>query len=91
VAPFTRVVGIARAAPFFAAYSATSVVIRLFGRRNTRRARVRIASSMPGFLAYGRALLSLSSLPVAEGGYATLVLVGAASAAGSGTARCSRC
>ena len=33
VAPFTRQLGLDRAGPFFAAYAATSIVIRLFGRR----------------------------------------------------------
>src|SRR5262249_25184056 len=33
VAPYTRDVGLERSGSFFAAYSATSVVIRLFGRR----------------------------------------------------------
>jgi MFS family permease len=74
VAPFTRVVGIARAAPFFAAYSATSIVIRLFGRRTLDLLGPhRVA--LPAFLAYGAALVGLSALPHAEGEMATLVLV----------------
>jgi predicted MFS family arabinose efflux permease len=74
VAPFTRVVGIARAAPFFAAYSATSIVIRLFGRRTLDLLGPhRVA--LPGFLAYGAGLVGLSALPHVEGGGATLVLV----------------
>lgn len=75
VAPFTRVVGLARAAPFFAAYSATSVLIRLFGRR-TLDVLGPHRVSVPGFLAYGTALVGLSALPSAHrDGYATLVLV----------------
>jgi predicted MFS family arabinose efflux permease len=74
VAPFTRVVGLARAAPFFAAYSATSVVIRLFGRR-TLDLMGPHRVSVPAFLAYGAALVGLSALPHAEGEMATLVLV----------------
>jgi predicted MFS family arabinose efflux permease len=74
VAPFTRVVGIARAAPFFAAYSATSVVIRLFGRR-TLDLMGPHRVSVPAFLAYGAALVGLSALPHAHGDMATLVLV----------------
>jgi MFS family permease len=75
VAPFTRVVGLARAAPFFAAYSATSVLIRLFGRR-TLDVLGPHRVSVPGFLAYGTALMGLSALPSAHrDGYATLVLV----------------
>jgi MFS family permease len=74
VAPFTRVVGIARAAPFFAAYSATSIVIRLFGRRTLDLLGPhRVA--LPGFLAYGAGLVGLSALPHVEGAGATLVLV----------------
>jgi len=74
VAPFTRVVGIARAAPFFGAYSVPSVVIRLFGRR-TLDVLGPHRVSVPGFLAYGSALVGLSALPLAHGDTATLVLV----------------
>lgn len=74
VAPFTRVVGLAWVGPFFAAYSATSVMIRLFGRR-TLDVLGPHRVSVPGFVAYAAALLGLSLLPVAEGGLATLVLV----------------
>ena len=74
VAPFTRVVGLTRVGPFFAAYSATSVVLRLFGRR-TLDVLGPHRVSVPAFIAYAAALLGLSLLPVAEGGLATLVLV----------------
>jgi MFS family permease len=74
VAPFTRVVGLTRAAPFFASYSATSVVVRLFGRRTLDRLGAHRVS-VPGFVAYGAALAGLATLPHAEGGLATLVLV----------------
>jgi predicted MFS family arabinose efflux permease len=74
VAPFTRVVGVARAGPFFAAYSGTSVVIRLFGRRTLDVLGAhRVAA--PGFVAYAAALAGLALLPSAEGRLATLVLV----------------
>ena len=75
VAPFTRVVGLARAGPFFAAYSGTSVVIRLFGRR-TLDVLGSHRVSAPGFVVYGAALVGLAVLPAAAGGgLATLVLV----------------
>jgi predicted MFS family arabinose efflux permease len=79
-APFVHDLGIARAGPFFIAYSATSVVIRLFGRRTLDLwgpHRV----SIPAFVIFGAGLLGLACLP-APG---LLVLSGVACGVGHGT------
>lgn len=86
IAPYTRTVGLARAWPFFAAYSATSVVIRLFGRR-TLDAWGAHAVSGPGFVVFAAGLMGLTALPATIGANATLLLVvcGMACGAGHGT------
>ena len=80
VAPFTRDVGIARTAPFFLAYSATSVVIRLFGRRSLDGWGPHRVST-PAFVVFGVGLLGLVLLP-APG---VLVASGVACGIGHGT------
>jgi MFS family permease len=80
VAPFTRDVGLARSGSFFAAYSATSVVIRLFGRRALDAMGPHLIS-YPAFAVFGFGLAALALLP-APG---VLVLSGIACGAGHGT------
>lgn len=80
VAPFTRDVGLARSGPFFAAYAATSVVIRLFGRRALDVLGPHLVS-YPAFAFFGLGLAGLALLP-APG---VLVLSGIACGAGHGT------
>ncbi len=80
VAPFTRVLGMTRAAPFFTAYAATSVVIRVFGRRildvvGPRRV------SIPAFAIFALGLGALGFLP-RDG---VLIACGIACGAGHGT------
>jgi MFS family permease len=80
VAPFTRVLGMERAAPFFTAYAATSVVIRVFGRRildvlGPHRV------SIPAFAFFALGLGALGFLP-RDG---VLVACGMACGAGHGT------
>ena len=80
VAPFTRDVGLARSGSFFVAYSATSVVIRLFGRRVLDVLGPHLIS-YPAFAIFGFGLAALALLP-APG---ILVLSGIACGAGHGT------
>ena len=80
VAPYTRDVGLARSGSFFAAYSATSVVIRLFGRRVLDVLGPHLVS-YPAFAIFGFGLAALALLP-APG---ILVLSGIACGAGHGT------
>jgi MFS family permease len=80
VAPYTRDVGLARSGSFFAAYSATSVVIRLFGRRALDALGPHLIS-YPAFTIFGFGLAALALLP-APG---VLVLSGIACGAGHGT------
>jgi MFS family permease len=80
VAPYTRDVGLARSGSFFAAYSATSVVIRLFGRRALDAMGPHLVS-YPAFAVFGFGLAALALLP-APG---VLVLSGIACGAGHGT------
>ena len=84
VAPFTRDVGLERAGPFFAAYAAASVVVRLFGRRALDVLGPHLVS-YPAFTVFGLGLGGLAFLP------APGVLVRRASPAAWATARCSRC
>jgi MFS family permease len=80
VAPFVHGLGLARAGPFFAAYSATSVVVRFFGRRaldDVGPHRV----SVPAFAVFAVGLFALAFVP-APG---LLVLCGIACGAGHGT------
>jgi MFS family permease len=83
VAPYTRVAGLARAWPFFAAYSATSVLIRLFGRRALDVLGAHRVSG-PGFLVYGAGLGALALLPALEGAQATWLLLVSGMACGMG-------
>jgi MFS family permease len=80
VAPYTRDVGLARSGSFFVAYSATSVVIRLFGRRVLDVLGPHLIS-YPAFAIFGFGLAALALLP-APG---ILVLSGIACGAGHGT------
>src|SRR5262245_1248464 len=80
VAPFSRDVGLERAGPFFAAYAAMSVAIRLFGRRALDLLGAHLVS-YPAFAIFGIGLASLSLLP-APG---VLILCGLACGAGHGT------
>jgi MFS family permease len=73
VAPFGRGLGLARVGPFFAAYSATSVVIRLVGRRTLDVLGPHRVSG-PGFVAYAVGVIGLALLPT-FGTLATLALV----------------
>lgn len=80
VAPYTRDLGMARSGSFFGAYAATSVVIRLFGRRildvlGPHRV------SVPAFAVFAIGLGGLAFLP-APG---LLILCGIACGAGHGT------
>jgi MFS family permease len=83
VAPYTRTVGLARAWPFFAAYSATSVVIRLFGRRALDVLGAHRVSG-PGFLVYAAGLAALALLPGLEGAASTGLLFACGMACGAG-------
>jgi len=80
VAPYTRDLGIERAAPFFGAYAATTILLRLFGRRlPDRLGPERIA--VPAFAVFALGLAALTLLP-APG---VLVVAGIACGAGHGT------
>lgn len=80
VAPFTRDLGLVRAAPFFAAYASTTIVLRIFGRRLLGRLDAhRVA--VPAFGVFALGLGALTFLP-APG---LLVLAGVACGAGHGT------
>jgi MFS family permease len=80
VAPFTRDVGLTRSGPFFAAYAAMSVTIRLFGRRALDVLGAHLVS-YPAFAFFGLGLAGLALLP-APG---VLILSGLACGAGHGT------
>ena len=80
VAPFTRDLGVAHAAPFFAAYASTTIVLRVFGRRLPDRLGAgRIA--VPAFGAFALGLVTLCLLPMRG----ILVLAGIACGAGHGS------
>lgn len=80
VAPFTRDLGIARAAPFFAAYASTTIGLRILGRRLLGRAGThRIA--VPAFAVFAAGLALLALLP-APG---VMLLAGIACGAGHGS------
>ena len=86
VAPYVHERGLAQAGPFFAAYSATSVVIRLFGRRTLDvLGPHRVA--VPGFVVFAAGLAGLAGLPYVASGLTTslLVLSGMACGAGHGS------
>lgn len=80
VAPFTRDLGIARAAPFFAAYASTTIALRIFGRRMLDRFGTRRVV-VPAFAVFACGLGALTALPAAG----VLVLAGVACGAGHGT------
>lgn len=80
VAPFARDVGLARAAPFFAAHAATSIAVRLVGSRVLDRLGAhRVAIPMFVVLAGGLGALALLPAP------GLLVLGGACCGAAHGT------
>jgi len=80
VAPFTRDLGLARAAPFFTAYAATTIVLRILGRRLLDRLDAqRIA--VPAFAIFALGLGILCLLPVRG----SMVLAGMACGAGHGS------
>jgi len=80
VAPFTRDLGLARAAPFFAAYATTSIVLRLVGRRLLDRLGPhRVAIPAFAFIGAGLGLLCLLPRP------GVLVLAGVVCGAGHGS------
>ena len=80
VAPFTRDLHIARAAPFFAAYAATTIGLRIFGRRLPDRVGAHpIAVPAFGIFALGLAALCLLPRP------GVLVAAGMACGAGHGS------
>jgi len=80
VAPFTRDLGLARAAPFFGTYATTSIVLRLIGRRLLDRLGPhRVA--IPAFACIGAGLGFLCLLPRPG----ILVLAGIVCGAGHGS------
>jgi MFS family permease len=80
VAPFTRELGIARAAPFFIAYAATTVTLRILGRRVLGRMGThRVAIPAFAVFAVGLAGICLFPLP------GSMVLAGMACGAGHGS------
>jgi len=80
IAPYTRDLGLARAAPFYAAYSGTSIVLRLVGRRlPDRLGPHRVA--IPAFASIGTGMGLLCLLPRPG----ILVLAGIVCGAGHGS------
>lgn len=80
VAPFTRAVGLERAGPFFAAYAAASVAVRLFGRRALDVLGPHLVS-YPAFAVFALGMAGLTFVP-APG---LLVATGIACGIGHGT------
>jgi MFS family permease len=80
IAPFTRDLGIARAAPFFAAYAGTTIALRLFGRRLPDRLGFHPVA-VPSFAVFAAGLAALCLMP-ARG---ILVAAGVACGAGHGS------
>jgi len=80
VAPYTRDLGIARAAPFFAAYATMTIVVRLIGRRLPDRVGPH-AFAIPFFAVFAAGLAMLMLLPLPG----VLVAAGIACGAGHGT------
>ncbi len=80
VAPFTRDLGIARAAPFFAAYASTTIVLRIFGRRLPDRVGAH-PIVVPSFAVFALGLAALCLLPQPG----MLVVAGVACGAGHGS------
>jgi predicted MFS family arabinose efflux permease len=83
VAPFTRELGIERVGPFFVTYSATSVGIRLVGRRVLDVLGPHRVSG-PAFVAYAAGVLGLAMLPTLAGTSSTLALMGSGGLCGLG-------
>jgi MFS family permease len=80
VAPYVQDLGMPRAAPFFAAYATTTIVLRIFGRRLPDRVGPhRVAIPSFAIFAVGLALLCVLPAPGA------LVLAGVACGAGHGS------
>jgi MFS family permease len=80
VAPFARDLGIERAAPFFASYATTTIVLRIFGRRLPDRLGHH-PIALPAFAIFALGLATLCFLPLPG----TLVLAGIACGAGHGS------
>jgi predicted MFS family arabinose efflux permease len=80
VAPYTRALGIERAAPFYAAYASTTILVRVFGRRLPDRVGAH-PIVLPSFatFALGLGLLCLSPSPE------LLIVAGMACGAGHGS------
>jgi MFS family permease len=80
VAPFTRALGLDRAAPFFIAYAATTVTLRVFGRRILGRMGThRVA--IPAFAVFAVGLAGICFFPLPG----SMVLAGMACGAGHGS------
>ena len=80
VAPYTRALGLERAAPFFIAYAATTVLLRIFGRRVLGRMGThRVAIPAFAVFAVGLAGITLFPLP------GSMLLAGMACGAGHGS------
>jgi len=80
IALFTQELGIARAAPFFAAYASTTIALRVFARRVLDRLGPHRAA-IPAFAVFAAGLATLTLLP----GRGVLVVAGIACGAGHGT------
>jgi len=80
VAPYTRDVGLARAAPFFAAYATTTIVLRFFGRRLPDRLGAH-PIAIPSFAVFAAGLAALTLVPLPG----ILVAAGVACGAGHGS------
>src|SRR5205814_1820422 len=80
VAPFTRDLHIARAAPFFAAYASTTIALRVFGRRLPDRMGAH-PIAVPSFGVFALGLATLCLLPRRG----VLVAAGMACGAGHGS------
>jgi MFS family permease len=80
VAPFTRALGLARAAPFFIAYATTTVTLRILGRRilghmGTHRV------AIPAFAVFAVGLAGICLFPLPG----SMILAGMACGAGHGS------
>jgi predicted MFS family arabinose efflux permease len=80
VAPFSRDLAIARAAPFFAAYASATIALRLFGRRLPDRVGAH-PIAIPAFAIFAAGLFALCLLPLPG----VLVAAGLACGAGHGS------
>jgi MFS family permease len=84
VAPFAREVGVMIVGPFFLAYSATSIVIRLFGLR-VLDALGPHRVAYPGFVVFAVGLAGLAFLPLAASATPLLIVCGMACGYGHGS------